>query len=385
MSALDALTAADRHGMPETVLLAETELLLEARCRLDGLLAHHLQALDARDVTVTEHGRQTKSWLIEAELLSPREAGQRMWVARRLPAHPALAVALLAGEISHDHAQVILGCLDKLPLDWREAAQSELIEFARWHDPGLCGRLCRELRVRSGADEDAEAAAQRRYDNRFVSMNSTLDGMVHLDGMLDPASAATLSAAMTPLMTSSTGADLADQRSTAQRRADALVELAALALGYANLPDHGGDRPQVMVTIPYHELINGITNTALGNAWLNTHQITPNTARMYACDAGIIPAVLGGASEVLDLGRSTPTWSRAQRRARRLTDKGCTWPGCQANLARCQIHHIHEVAQHGPTDLTNGTHLCTFHHWIVHHTPWTITRNTNGKIEVRRT
>jgi hypothetical protein len=104
-----------------------------------------------------------------------------------------------------------------------------------------------------------------------------------------------------------------------------------------------------------------------------------------ACDAQIIPAVLGGRSEVLDLGRSTPTWSRAQRRARRIEDKGCTWPGCQTPLARCQIHHPkHWWAHHGPTDLVNGTHLCAFHHWLVHHRHWEIRRNPTGKIEVRR-
>jgi hypothetical protein len=71
--------------------------------------------------------------------------------------------------------------------------------------------------------------------------------------------------------------------------------------------------------------------------------------------------------------------------AQRLTDNGCTWPGCQATLARCQIHHLHEVAHGGPTNFTNATHICTFHHWLVHHTPWTITRNPQGNIEVRRT
>jgi hypothetical protein len=60
MSALDALTATDRHGMAEPLLL------------------------------------------------SPRDAAQRMWLARRPPFHPEVA-EVLAGEISHDHAQVILG------------------------------------------------------------------------------------------------------------------------------------------------------------------------------------------------------------------------------------------------------------------------------------
>ena len=104
---------------------------------------------------------------------------------------------------------------------------------------------------------------------------------------------------------------------------------------------------------------------------------------MIACDAQIIPAVLGGHSEVLDLGRSTRTWTRAQRRALRLEDRGCRWPGCQAPLHRCRIHHEqHWVQDHGPTDKTNGIHLCPFHHWTVHHTRWRIHKDIHNQVTV---
>lgn len=234
---------------------------------------------------------------------------------------------------------MILGCLVKLSPDWRDAAEAELIDFARDHDPAMLAMLCRELRIRSGADEDAEAAAQRKFESRYLTMNATIDGMVHLDGMLDGESAATVDAALLPLMSN---ADDGDDRTRAQRRVDALAELAGLALSFGDLPEHCGERPQVMVTIPFDELRIGIEKAHVGHATLNGRAITPNTARMIACDANIIPAVLGGQGEVLDLGRAQSTWSRAQRRARRVEDRGCTWPRCQAGLERCQIHHIDE-------------------------------------------
>jgi Domain of unknown function (DUF222) len=240
--------------------------------------------------------------------------------------------------------------------------------------------LCRELRLRSGADEDAEAAAQRRYRDRWATVSSTFDGMMHLEAMLDPESAATLTAALTPLLVPAED----DERTAAQRRADALVTVARYSLDHGVLPDHGGERPQVMVTISWPELRDGTTGHA-STATMNGAPITPATARRIACDANWIPAVLGGHSEILDLGHSTPTWNRAQRRARRLADHGCTWPRCQAGLEHCQIHHLTYVSHDGPTDLTNGTHLCTFHHWLIHHTSWTISRNEQGHIEVRRT
>jgi hypothetical protein len=141
------------------------------------VLAVHLQALDARDVTVSECGRHTRAWLIDEAHLSPEDAGRRLAVARLSRSSPGSA-ALLAGEITHEHARVMIGCLLKLDPSWREAAEAELLTFARDHDPAMLGALCRELRVRTGADEDAEAAAQRRYDSRWATSSKTFDGML---------------------------------------------------------------------------------------------------------------------------------------------------------------------------------------------------------------
>jgi Domain of unknown function (DUF222) len=298
-----------------------------------------------------------------------------------LPSYPAIGAAMLAGDINHDHARVIIGCLLKLPSEWKDAAEAELLEFARANDPGMLGALCRELRVRSGADEDADAAAQRRYDDRWVTLSSTIDGMTSIQGMLDPESAATINAAIAPLLVPT----VEDDRTAAQRRADALTELARLAMRHGGLPDHGGERPQITALIPYDQLFGQLTNSDPSTATINGQPVTPATIRRLACDANLIPAVLGSANEVLDLGRSTPTWNRAQRRARRITDKGCVWPGCHTDLARCQIHHLDHVEHGGPTDLNNGAHLCTFHHWLVHHKNWTIRRDTANTIHVRRT
>jgi hypothetical protein len=381
-SVIDALACDDVHLMADSALLARTEGLLVARNKLDAEIERSLQAADSRGSTVAECGRQSRGWLIEEEFLSPKEAGRRLWLARRLPAFPMVAAALADGAINLEHARIIIDCLGKLASGWREAAQPELVAFAREHDPAMLAQLCRELRVRTGADEDAEAAAERKYAGRHLSLNSTFDGMVHIDGMLDAAGGAIVKAAINAL---AAGAAEGDDRSVRQRYADALVELAQRALTFGELPDHCGDRPQVAVTIPLNELRDGLATGETGNATLNGQPITPATARMFACDAGIIPAVLGGAGEVLDLGRSQRTWSRAQRRAARLRDKGCVWPGCQAGLDRCHLHHVKFWTEHhGPTDTANGAHVCYFHHWLVHHTKWKLWRDPCGRIRVRR-
>jgi Domain of unknown function (DUF222) len=166
LSVIDTYAATDVHALAGPALLVETELLIDARCRLDALIASHLKALEVREVTVSECGRQ-----------------------------PAFG----AGEINFEHVRVILGCLLTLSADWREVSEAELLGFAREHDPGMLAGLCRDLRVRAGADESAEAAAERRYASRYLSLKSTCEGMVHLDGMLDPESAATVTAALTEL------------------------------------------------------------------------------------------------------------------------------------------------------------------------------------------
>jgi Domain of unknown function (DUF222) len=222
MSVIDALAVEDLHAMAEPTLLERTESLITLRDRLDAELSRSLQALDVRQVTVSECGRTTKSWLIEDQRLGPRDAAQRMWVARQLPAHPDVADALAAGDINHEHARVIIGGLRRLPPLWRDALADQMLAFAREHDPGLLARFIEDLRVMSGADESAEAAAQRKYDSRWVKLSSTFDGMTAISGMLDATSAATLQAALNPLTVKLPD----DERTAGQRCADGITELA---------------------------------------------------------------------------------------------------------------------------------------------------------------
>ena len=107
--------------------------------------------------------------------------------------------------------------------------------------------------------------------------------------------------------------------------------------------------------------------------------ISAQLARQIACDAGIIPAVLAGPSQILDLGRTARTASPAQRRALILRDGGCSRPGCHTPPAWTQAHHITWWEHHGPTNLNNPALTCDHCHDLIHHHGWTITTDTNGK------
>lgn len=372
----------DVHGMAEGLLLVSTEELINARNLLDVAITEHVQALDARCVTVSHCAATTKGWLTRDLRLGAADAATYTSVARILPLHEEMAAALREGRMNLEHARAISICLRKTHPDLREVVEKELITLAEEVDPATLAAFAREIADRLGGNDSAEEAAQRKYASRWARLTATYDGMHRLDGMLDPESAAVIKAALAPLLTK-LGPD--DERSAAQRMADGLVSIAELALRSHTLPELGGEPAQIIATLPASDLFASVSDIIGKTGLLNGQPVTITTIRKWACDAGIIPAVLSGDGEVLDLGRKTPTWSPAQRRALRIEDRGCGWPGCQEPLHRCRIHHIDWWSRHGHTTTKRGIHLCPFHHHLVHHTGWNIDRGPDRKATVWRT
>ncbi len=87
-------------------------------------------------------------------------------------------------------------------------------------------------------------------------------------------------------------------------------------------------------------------------------QISPTLARMLACDAALIRAVLNGHGQPIDLGRERRLYTGAARTAIEIRDGGCLWPGCARPASRCQIHHLIPSSEGGRTDQTNGGLFC---------------------------
>lgn len=109
--------------------------------------------------------------------------------------------------------------------------------------------------------------------------------------------------------------------------------------------------------------------TGCGRVMLTRAQATilaPATVRQLACDADVIPVVLGSHGEILDLGRAVRLFTRAQRRALWHRDGGCTYPGCDVPAGWTQAHHLVHWADGGPSDLQYAALLCQRHHTHVH-------------------
>ena len=106
--------------------------------------------------------------------------------------------------------------------------------------------------------------------------------------------------------------------------------------------------------------------------------LSPATIRTLACDAGIIPVVLGRDGEILDQGREQRLFTVGQVRSLWLRDRYCTFGGCTAPAAWTVAHHLVHWVDGGPTDLANGALLCPRHHTIVHRDRLAGTLTTTG-------
>ena len=143
---------------------------------------------------------------------------------------------------------------------------------------------------------------------------------------------------------------------------------ARVALGSGELPTEGGERPQVVVTVSLPVLQGRIGSASLAMGG----PINADIARRIACDAQVIPVVLGARGEPLDVGRASHTVPTAIRRAVIVRDGGCSFPGCSAPARWCDIHHVIHWADGGLTSVGNCVALCGRHHRLIHHSDWRI-------------
>ena len=171
-----------------------------------------------------------------------------------------------------------------------------------------------------------------------------------------------------------------DRMPLPRRRGAAFCALLEHIPGHG-LPHHGGTATSVMVTIDVEGLRSelGLAETSTGEV------ITAGEARRLACTAGIVPVVLGGKSEILDLGRTRRVFSLAQHKAMAIRDRHCRAEGCDIPAAWCEAHHAHQPwSKGGRTDLADGHLLCSFHHHRAHDHRYDTSRLPNGDTRYTR-
>ncbi|HWR48278.1 MAG TPA: DUF222 domain-containing protein, partial [Pseudonocardiaceae bacterium] len=377
----EAIVGCDDAGLRDQVREIET-----ASRTLHSVMLEAVAELESRNIATSTGFRSTKRLLAGMLHLSTTEAGTRVAHAAQIaarrglsgevlpPTLPNTAAALAAGEIGPAQVRVIAETMSAIPTSVssteREATEADLAHYAHSFDPTSLHTIGRHILAHLDPDgapsrdipESAPAAGEFRFWDRR-------DGRLGLDGFLDPEHSAAFRALIEQLAAPRPAAEtIPDARTALQRNADALLEVCGLARAAQDCPTTAGEPPHLTVTITWDAL-----RTGLGAATLDygTH-LSASAARRWACDAKIIPVVLGGASEPLDVGRAMRTVPLSLRRALVARDRGCAFPGCDRPPGLCHAHHCQHWTDGGATSVGNCVLLCETHHRHVHCTSWEI-------------
>ena len=172
---------------------------------------------------------------------------------------------------------------------------------------------------------------------------------------------------------------LGERRPTPQRLGQAFTEYIQ-RYPAKRLPQAGGLNATVVVMMTLETLMGGLKAAGLDTG----ETISPGQARRLACDARIIPAVLDGNSQVLDLGRGKRLGSEAQRIVKTIEAGGCQVDGCDAPPGMTHLHHNKRWADGGNTNIDDLIMICPWHHSRAHDQRYNMTRLPTGKYTFHR-
>ena len=365
---------------------------------------------DARDLAKQrlQYG-STGDWLTHTGGLHRGEGKRRVVRARALTgALTATMRGLVDGTVSPGQADIIVRSVEDLPSGdlVRRRGEKVLLRQAASLDASELARAGRHLAAvvdPDTVDRRLEAQLEREeraaHLTRYLSISPDRAGGVRVRGRGTAEDGALLLAALMPLTcpepttnpdtdpnsdpaadpeTGEEHRDPHDPRDHGTRLWDALIATAQHALTTTLPPETHGTPARLLVTLDHHTLKNDLAARRVGTTADGT-DLPPDVLRRLACDAEVIPAVLGTHGEVLDLGRlrrlvTTPVWTALVVR-----DRHCTFPACRRPPLMCHAHHLHHWADGGTTDLDNLALLCGHHHRTIHHTPWEIRLNPTDR------
>ncbi|TQM09280.1 HNH endonuclease signature motif containing protein [Pseudonocardia kunmingensis] len=393
--ALDELRQAAESGLASDPELLSVLTVSEGLSRqLEHLTVATTAALQRRG-TFTDRGyRDTTGALTDLLGCDRFEAHRRVVAAEQaceqigldgtvLPARlPATAKAFAAGQAGLRHVEVIAGLLNtpaagRLTDAQRGGLEEQLAALAGQYRPTQLRNLGTQL-IEALDDDGPEPDDTPPAPVNTLHLRRNRSGSGgKITGQIDDAAMFDAIATVIDANSKPLGKD--DQRPTAQRQAEALADACGYVLAHGEadtLPETGGRRPQLNVIIRLEDLEQRARSAMLDFGGT----LTPESLRMLACDAAVVPIVMNGAGQPLDVGRSTRVIPDGLRRAVTARDRGCAHPGCDRPPAWCEIHHILEWEHDGHTVLCNLAMLCKAHHRLIHHSGWTV-RMRDGRPE----
>ncbi|GAB3658215.1 hypothetical protein GCM10027596_14280 [Nocardioides korecus] len=373
--------------------------LATAGNRLEAIRLAVLAEADRSGATGAEASASAAEWVATQTRQRSTHARSDLALGRALTTRTRVAAGMAAGVVNPDQARVITRALDRLPSTGafavtdaqRDAAEVHLVRLAAVHDAKdleVLGARVLEVVAPDLAEthegrllEAQEAAAARKTS---LTISETPEGLVRGRFVIPVLHGAILGKAITGLASPVRGDEVViDTDLPAPVRHGIAFTQLLEALPADSLPTVGGGDITVVVTLRHDQLLADLD--AAGVARLDTgHRISAGEARRLACAHRIVPAVLGGASAPLDLGRARRLHTRTQRLALALRDRGCTATGCDRPPAWCQAHHDHPWSTGGRTDTATGRLLCGHHHRRIHDPAYTHHLTPDGRIEFHR-
>ncbi len=407
-AALDEVTGTPAWSMSQTATAEALVEIARAEARLVEVRSRLLAHAETVAVGEVNASPSVAVWHANATRSTKRESFREVRLAAGLDRYELVREALGRGEVIAEQASVICTALDELPDDLDpgvlEQATKALVSFAEIHDAkGLrvLGRRILEVVAPEVAEswEAEQLAKEEREAEKSAVFRMREDGQGRIKGsftvpllvgqMLERA---LLAFAAPKHQIATRAAETADvdgeheeqvpvpvRRPTAQRLGAAFVELVE-RLDPHELPKAGGVNATVVVTMTLDSLKGGLAAATLDTG----DRISAATARRLACEAGVVPVVLGGKSQPLDVGRAKRYFTPGQRIAMGVRDKGCTAHGCDVPPAMCHAHHDDPWACHGHTDLARGRLLCPFHHRRIHDPEYEARIGTDNRVGFHR-
>ena len=376
-AALDEGHAASLIGLDQAATANLLRGLAQVSSRLDALTATVLaHAVEVR-VEETNGATTTATWWADATTRTRATAHRDVKLAVALSRFAALAEALAEGRVNTEQAHAIARALGDLETDGPadlepvvvEQAEKHLVDCADGFDAKHLKVLGRHVltvvapevgeahEAKLLEDEERRAAEKTR-----LTFASDGHGMVHGRFSIPALHGAMLAKAIQALTWATQDpAEVRQSKPTPVAAGQAFTELLE-RMDAADLPSVGGVGATVVVTMTIDSLTGGLAAAALDTGEV----ISASAARRLACEAGVIPMVLGGKSEVLDVGRRRRFHTRAQRLAIAQRDKTCVVGGCDAPPSRCHVHHVIPWSEGGGTSVKDGRLYCSAHHAMIH-------------------
>jgi hypothetical protein len=362
-AAIDGLLGVDPASLDQESLREWVVAMHRLQHRVEAVATNSTDAFDRHGDP--EGATTIAAWIATRCTMKRSRAKAEVSRARALRRMPEVDAAYSAGAVTGDHVRV-LGTAQAANAELFEKVEAMLVETAT---DQTFERFEREVAYfRQIADPDGtEQRAQDAFERRRVHASKTFEETTELSGRLDPMGGAVFrneldrrehelfladwAEARARMGDAARATDL--QRTSQQRRADALVQM---AIRSAAMPADAKQARALFTVLIGYETFHGMMCQLADGTVMAPSQLVP-----WLADVDVERVVFDGPNRVMDVGPKQRLFTGATRRAVEVRDLFCTHPMCDVPYERCDIDHVQRWEHGGPTIQSNGRVRCPHH------------------------